>query len=51
MLCTLAIFRAGVLVAGLSVSGLDADGCRMWSDMWRDAGYSVRREFHRPERR
>lgn len=50
MICTLALFRAGAFVIGLSVSGLDGDSCRAWSDMWREMGYSVRREYHQPER-
>lgn len=50
MICTLALFRAGVFIAGLSVSGLDADACKAWSDMWRGIGYAVRREYHQPER-
>lgn len=48
MICTLAIFKSGALIVGLSVAGLDGDGCKAWSDMWREMGYSVRREFHKP---
>lgn len=50
MICTLALFRAGVFVAGLSVSGLDKNACMAWSDMWLALGYAVRREYHQPER-
>lgn len=48
LICTLALFKAGTFVIGLSVAGLDGDGCRAWSDMWVSVGYSVRREHHKP---
>lgn len=50
MICTLAVFKAGALILGVSVTGLDADGCRAWSDEFTRLGYSVRREWHKPER-
>ncbi len=50
MICTLAIFKLGVLVVSLSVP-TDALTCRGWSDQYQLAGYAVRREWHKPERR
>lgn len=51
MICTLAVFKLGVLVVGLSVADVPAEMCKSWSDQWSSIGYAVRREWHKPERR